>query len=81
MDREKSLPVTVLLGCILVIGAAYVGLLLNITVLGKSLRAVTWAPPYGRELLEPLANLVTLALLISGIGLIFMGLRKKESGM
>jgi len=78
VKREKFLPLAVFLGCALVIVSPYVGLLLNITVLGKSLKADTAVPPYGRELLEPLANLLTLVLLISGIVLIFFGLRKTE---
>lgn len=78
MEREKPLPWIAFIGCALTMLSLFIAFVLNITVFGQSIRANLGIPPYGRELLQPLANLSALALLVLGIILMYIGFRKTE---
>jgi len=78
MEREKPLPWRVFVGCILTMLSLVIALTLNVTVLGQSIKTNLGVPPYGRELLQPLANLTALTLLVLGIVLMYTGFKKTE---
>jgi len=78
MEREKPLPWRAFVGCVLTILSLVIAFILNVTILGQSIRTNAALPPYGRELLQPLANLTALVLLILGIVLMYSGFKKAE---
>jgi len=57
----------------------FIAFILNYTILGQPYNTPTWIPPFGREALQPLATLLAIVLLVSGLALVFTGLRKMES--
>lgn len=71
MEREKPLPWRAFIGCALTVMSLYAAVLLNLTVLGKTVKPL--------DPLEPATNLLALAGLVVGIVLIFSGLKEKES--
>jgi len=78
MEKERPLPWRAFIGCALTMLSLFIAFALNITIFGQSFRVNAALPPYGRELLQPLANLTNLVLLVLGIILMYTGLKKAE---
>jgi len=76
MEKEKPLPWRAFIGAVLTMLSLFIAFALNITILGQPLRASTALPPYGRDLLQPAANLLALFLIILGIVLMYTGFKK-----
>jgi len=80
MEKERPLPWRAFIGCALTMLSLFIAFALNITIFGQSIKAANpYLPPYGRELLQPLANLMALVLLIVGIFLMYSGFKETES--
>jgi len=78
MEKEKPLPWSVFIGCVLTMLSLFLAFAVNITILGQPLRTLTDLPPYGRDLLQPIANVLALALIVLGIVLMYTGLKKTK---
>jgi len=79
LKREKPMPWRVFVGSMLTMLSLFVAFLLNFTILGQPYHTDTTRPPFGRETLQPLAVLLAITLLVSGLVLVFSGLKKMES--
>jgi len=77
--KEKPMPWRVLIGSLLIMLSLFVGFVFNYTILGQPFRTDTTRPPFGREALQPIATLLTIALLICGLALVFFGLNQMKS--
>ncbi len=78
MEKEKPLPWRSFIGAALTVLSLFIAFALNITIFGQSIKVNTALPPYGRELLQPFANLSALILLALGIFLMYTGFRKTD---
>jgi len=78
MEKEKPLPWRAFIGAALTMLSLVIAFVLNVTILGQSIRTSTALPPYGRELLQPLANLTAFILLVLGILLMYTGLKRAD---
>jgi len=78
MEKEKPMPWRAFVGAALTMMSLVIAFLLNVTILGQSIRTNAALPPYGRELLQPLANVTALVLLLLGIFLMYTGFKKTE---
>jgi len=72
------MPWRVFIGSLLVMLSLFVGFAFNYTILGQPFRTDTSRPPFGREALQPAATLLAIALLISGLVLVFAGLNQMK---
>jgi len=79
LKREKPMPWRIFFGSMLTMLSLFIAFLLNFTILGQPYYTDTSRPPFGRESLQPTAILLAVVLLVSGLVLVFTGLKKMES--
>ena len=73
------MPWRVLIGLLLVMLSLFVGFAVNYTILGQPFRTDTTQPPFGREALQPIATVLTIILLTSGLIIGYLGLKQMEN--
>lgn len=76
--KERQMPWILLLGSILVMLSLFVGFAFNYTILDQPFRTDTSRPPFGREALQPIATILTIALLVAGLVLVYAGIDKMK---
>jgi hypothetical protein len=78
LKREKPMPWRIFFGSMLTMLSLFIGFIFNYTILRQPYYTNTAVPPFGREALQSLATLLTIALLVLGLVLVFTGLKKME---
>jgi len=73
------MPWRVFVGSMLTMLSLFIAFIFNYTILGQPYYTDTSHPPFGKEALQPTATLLTIALLVLGLALVFTGLKKMES--
>lgn len=57
----------------------FIAFIFNYTIFGQPYYTDASHPPFGKEPLHPLTNLLAIALLVLGLALVFTSLKKIES--
>jgi len=73
------MPWRVFVGSMLTMLSLFIAFLFNYTILDQPYYTVTSGPPFGKESLHPLATLLSIALLVSGLIFVFTSLKKMET--
>lgn len=73
------MPWRVFLGSMLTMLSLFIAFLLNYTILGEPYHTDISRSPFGREALHPTATLLSLALFVFALALVFTGLQKMET--
>lgn len=73
------MPWRVFIGSLLVMLSLFVGFAFNYTILGQPFSTDTTRPPFGREALQPIATMLTIALLAAGLVIVYLGLKQMEN--
>jgi len=73
------MPWRVFIGSMLTMLSLFIAFLLNFILLGQPYRTDVTRPPFGREALQPTATMLALWLLVLGLVLVFIGLKKMET--